>query len=131
MDKATLAQYPIENVLHPDGWDLLSFLLDHRTGLERHTEFKESNEELIRQIADEIGSVSIQEILNWPNVKERVTVYREQEPLFREQIKNNFEINNNLVTVDLRDEPTVYAGNRFIVYAMFPHISISMIIVEG
>lgn len=130
VDKAALAQYPIEDVLQPDGWDLLSFILDHRTGLERHTEFKESNEALIRQIADEIGSVSIQDIFEWPNVKDRVTVYREQEPIFKKQIRDNFEINNNLITVDLRDESTVCAGNRFIVYALFPRVSISMFILK-
>ena len=131
VDKATLAQYSIEDVLHPEGWDLLSFILDHRTGLDRYTDFEVSNEELIRRIADEIGSVSIKDIFEWPIVKERVAIYREQEGLFMEQIKSNSEINNNLVTVDLRNEPIVYAGNRFIVYALFPHISVSMTIVKG
>jgi len=131
VDRAILARYSIEDVLHSEGWDLLSFMLDHRTGLDRHTNFIVSNEDLIRQIAEDIGSVSIRDILEWPIVKERVSIYREQEPLFRDQIKNNSEINNNLVTVDLRNESTVYAGNRFIVYALFPRVSVSMTIVKG
>lgn len=131
VDKATLAQYPIEDVLNPQDWDLISFLLDHRTGLEKYTKFNVTNVTLIRQIADEISTLSIQDMLNWSNVMERVAAYREQEPLYRDQIKEHFEINNNLVTVDLRDEATVYAGNRFIIYAMFPHVSLSMFIVKG
>ncbi|HAV77633.1 MAG TPA: exopolyphosphatase [Anaerolineae bacterium] len=130
VDKTTLANYSLDDILNPNGWDLLNFILDHRTGLDRNTDKNKSIEDLIYRIASTIDSVTIDDVLNWEYVKEKVAEYREQEPLFKEQIKKNFKVINNLISVDLRNETTVYAGNRFIVYAMFPHVQISMIILN-
>jgi nanoRNase/pAp phosphatase (c-di-AMP/oligoRNAs hydrolase) len=38
---------------------------------------------------------------------------------------------NNLVVVDLRNEETIYAGNRFMIYALYPDCNISIHILWG
>jgi nanoRNase/pAp phosphatase (c-di-AMP/oligoRNAs hydrolase) len=64
-------------------------------------------------------------------VKERVDLYFEQEPLFRAQIERCATVHQNLVVLDLRGEETIYAGNRFMVYALFPACNISIHVLWG
>ena len=40
VDKADSAQYSPEDILNPDNWELLSFLMDARTGLGRFRNFR-------------------------------------------------------------------------------------------
>jgi nanoRNase/pAp phosphatase (c-di-AMP/oligoRNAs hydrolase) len=69
---------------------------------------------------------NIDEILQLPDVKERIDIYFEHEPLQREQIKRCATVYNRLVILDFRQEEVIYAGNRFMVYALFPECDISM-----
>ncbi len=41
------------------------------------------------------------------------------------------DVHDNLVVLDLRDESVIYAGNRFVVYAMFPKCDLSMHVMWG
>ena len=68
----------------------------------------------------------IDDILALPDVKERVELYMEHSEKFKEQIQRCSTVHNNLVILDLRDEETIWAGNRFGIYAIFPHCNISM-----
>jgi nanoRNase/pAp phosphatase (c-di-AMP/oligoRNAs hydrolase) len=74
---------------------------------------------------------TIDEILELPDVKERVELYFEQEPLLKEQIKKNATVYDNLVVVDFRDDEVIHAGNRFLKYALFPQCNISIRIMWG
>lgn len=128
VDKADSAQFSIEDVFNPTGWTLLSFLMDARTGLGRFKDFNISNYELMMHLIDYCKHHSIEEILQLPDVKERVDLYFEQEPKFKDQIKRCATVYNNLVVLDLRNEETIYAGNRFMIYALFPcNISIHVL----
>ena len=40
-------------------------------------------------------------------------------------------MHKNLVILDLRHEETIFAGNRFIIYAMFPETNISIHVLWG
>jgi nanoRNase/pAp phosphatase (c-di-AMP/oligoRNAs hydrolase) len=40
-------------------------------------------------------------------------------------------VQRNLVVLDLRGEATIYAGNRFIIYALFPETNISIHVLWG
>ncbi len=51
--------------------------------------------------------------------------------MFREQIARVATVHGNLVVLDLRNEEVIYAGNRFVVYAMFPQCDISMHVMWG
>ncbi len=131
VDKADSAGFSADDVLEPKGWELLSFLMDARTGLGRFREFRVSNYQLMMMLIDCCRDLSIAEILALPDVKERVDLFFAQHELFRAQIQRVAEVHHNLVVLDLRHEATIYAGNRFVVYAMYPQCDISLHVMWG
>ncbi|MFP3154352.1 exopolyphosphatase [Lachnospiraceae bacterium ZAX-1] len=131
VDKADSAQFTMDDILQPTGWVLLSYLMDARTGLGRFRTFRVSNYDLMMQLIDYCLEHSIEEILELPDVKERVDLYLEQQQLFKEQIERVHTINGDVVVLQLRDEDTIYTGNRFLVYAMYPQIKISIHVMWG
>ena len=79
VDKADSAQFTRSDVLDPQGWELLSFLMDARTGLGRFRDFRISNYQLMMQLIDFCREeADIDGILRLPDVKERVDLYRQQ-----------------------------------------------------
>jgi nanoRNase/pAp phosphatase (c-di-AMP/oligoRNAs hydrolase) len=130
-DKADSAQYSLEEVLQPQGWDLIAFITDPRTGLGRFKEFGISNYNLMMEMIGYYESLTLDKILALPSVKERLDLYREHEKLFKEQLQRCGTVHKNLVVLDLRDEAVTYAGNRFMIYALFPHCNISMHVIWG
>ncbi len=126
VDKADSAQFTLEDILHPEGWELLSFLMDARTGLGRFRTFTISNYQLMMELIDECRNHTIDEVLKLPNVEERVKIYFEHQPKFVDQIKRCARVHQNLVVLDLRNEDVIYAGNRFMIYALHPDCNISI-----
>ncbi len=131
VDKADSAAFDAADVLDPKGWALLSFLMDARTGLGRFREFRVSNYQLMMMLIDCCRDLGIDGILALPDVKERVDLFFAQHELFRAQIRRVAEVRGNLVVLDLRDEETIHAGNRFVVYAMYPQCDISLHVMWG
>jgi nanoRNase/pAp phosphatase (c-di-AMP/oligoRNAs hydrolase) len=131
VDKADSAGFSMDDVLNPRGWELLSFLMDARTGLGRFRNFRVSNYQLMMMLIDCCRDMPIEAILALPDVKERVDLFFAQHELFRSQVERVAEVHGKLVVLDLRQEDTIYAGNRFIVYAMFPQCDISMHVMWG
>ena len=131
VDKGDAAQFTKEEILHPSGWVLLHFLMDARTGLGRFKEFRISNYQLMMDLIAYCKQHTIEEILALPDVKERVDLYFEHEERFIDQIKRCATAHRNLVVLDLRDEETIYAGNRFMIYALFPQSNISIHVLWG
>lgn len=126
VDKGDSAQFSKDEVLEPAGWDLLNFLMDARTGLGRFRDFRISNYQLMMNLIDYCRTHTISEILALPDVAERVELYKQQEPLFVEQIKRCSTVHKNLVVLDLQGEDVIHAGNRFVIYALFPECNISI-----
>lgn len=131
VDKADAARFDREEILDPNGWVLLNYLMDARTGLGRFREFRVSNYQLMMQLIDYCRTNSIESILALPDVKERVELYLEHEPKFKDQLKRCSTVHGNLVVLDLRNEETIWAGNRFMIYAMFPQTNISIHVLWG
>lgn len=131
VDQADSAQYAKEEVLQPEDWTLLNFLMDARTGLGRFKDFRISNYNLMMQLIDYCKNHTIAEILALPDVRERVEMYFAQEPEFKDQILRCATVYNNLVVLDLRQETVIHAGNRFMVYALFPQCNISIHMMWG
>ena len=132
VDKADSANFSKEEILSPDGWVLLSFLMDARTGLGRFRDFNISNYQLMMKLIDFCRDHNdISEILALPDVKERVDLYFEHQMKCREQIERCAQVHDNLVVLDLRKEETIWAGNRFVIYALFPQCNISIHILWG
>jgi len=126
VDKGDSAQFNKEECLNPTGWDLLNFLMDARTGLGRFREFRISNYALMMDLIDYCRNHNIEEILALPDVKERVELYFDQDVKFKAQIKRCSTVYNNLVVLDLREEEIIHAGNRFVIYALYPDCNISI-----
>jgi len=126
VDKADNAQYTLDDITDPHGWILLSYIMDARTGLGRFKNFRVSNYDLMMKLIDFCSDHTIDEILQHPDVKERVDLYFEQKDLFAAQIKKVHEIVGDVVVLHLKNEDPVFAGNRFYVYAMYPQAKISV-----
>ncbi len=72
VDKADSALFSAEDITTPDGWILLSFLMDPRTGLGRFRDFRISNYQLMMELIDACLELTVEEILELPDVAERV-----------------------------------------------------------
>ena len=131
VDKVDSGNLTKEEILNPTGWILLGFISDPRTGLGRFREFKISNYQLMEELINHCRHMSIDEILNLSDVKERVELYFEQDKLFKEMVGAHTTIENNVIITDLRDVETIYTGNRFLVYSLFPEQNVSLWIVDG
>ena len=131
VDKADSAQFSREEILNPTGWTLLNFLMDSRTGLGRFREFRISNYELMMKLIDYCRDHSVEQVLALPDVKERVELYQSHRAKFEEQLLRCSRVHDDLVVLDLRDEETIYAGNRFMIYALFPQCRLSMHVMWG
>ncbi|GHV92997.1 exopolyphosphatase [Spirochaetia bacterium] len=131
VDKVDSGNLSADEILDPKGWVLLGFIMDPRTGLGRFRNFTISNYDLMKKLALACSENTIEEILALPDVKERLDVYYEQDALFREMISKHVRIDGNAVVVDLRGVETIYAGNRFLIYTLYPEQNISVWIIDG
>lgn len=131
VDKADAADFTREDILEPQGWDYISFLMDPRTGLGRFREFRISNYQLMMQLIDDITEKTIEEILETPDVAERVELYRAHADAAIDQLGRCATQHGNAVVLDLRDEDPIYATNRFTIYALFPECNISVHVLWG
>jgi nanoRNase/pAp phosphatase (c-di-AMP/oligoRNAs hydrolase) len=131
VDKADSAQYSREDIVEPKDWVLLNYLMDARTGLGRFREFRISNYALMMDLIKYCKSHTIKEILELPDVRERSELYFEHAEKAKEQLKRCSTVYKNLVVLDLRNEETIYATNRFMIYALYPETNISIHVLWG
>ena len=131
VDKVDSGQLSREEILNPSGWILLGFISDPRTGLGRFREFRISNYQLMEELINLFRNMKIEEILDLPDVKERVDMYFDQTEKFKSMVEKHTAIKNNVIITDLRDVDTIYTGNRFMIYSLYPEQNVSMWIVDG
>lgn len=131
VDKGDSADFTLQEVLESKGWVLMNFLMDARTGLGRFHNFRISNYDLMMELIDHCVTMSVDEILALPDVKERVDLYFEQQELFKNQVQKIAKVDGRVVVLDLRNEETIYAGNRFMIYALYPETEISVHVAWG
>ena len=108
VDKVDSGNLTIDEIQNPEGWILVGFLMDPRTGLGRWRNFTISN-----------------------YVKERIDIYFEQAEKFKEMVKANTRVEKDVIISDLRKTDPIYSGNRFMIYSMYPEQNISAWIVSG
>lgn len=131
VDKVDSGNLTIDEIQNPTGWILIGFLMDPRTGLGRWRSFTISNYQLMEKLIDACRTMTAEEILALPDVKERVEVYNEQTEKFMEMVKKYTTTEGNLIISDLRGVDPIYSGNRFLIYSMYPEQNISAWIVSG
>jgi len=131
VDKADSAQFSMQEILDPSGWVLLNYVMDARTGLGRFRDFRISNYDLMMKLIDACIALPVADILRLPDVAERVDLYDAHEHLFQDQIQRCATVHGKLIVLDLRGEETIFAGNRFVIYALFPACNISIHVMWG
>ncbi|UCH80582.1 MAG: exopolyphosphatase [Nitrospiraceae bacterium] len=131
VDKADTGSFTVDEILNPDGWPLLSFIMDARTGLGRYKDYRISNYQLMMDMIDYCRHKSVDQILDIEDVKERKKRYFEQDRLFKEMVKSRASVRGNVLVLDLREQEEIYTGNRFILYCLYPEQNISIQVMWG
>lgn len=131
VDKVDSGNLTIDEIQNPTGWILIGFLMDPRTGLGRWRNFTISNYQLMEKLIDACRTMTTEEILALPDVRERIEVYFEQTAKFKEMVAKYTTVDGNLIISDLRGVDPIYSGNRFMIYSMYPEQNISAWIVSG
>ncbi len=130
-DKVDSGNLDIDDIKNPKDGVLLGFIMDPRTGLGRFREFTVSNYDLMAKLLDFCSTKSVHEILQLPDVQERIQVYNEQTVLFTKMLKEKSRVDGNVLITDLRNVEIINAGNRFLIYSLFPEANVSIWIVDG
>lgn len=126
VDKADSAEYTIEDILTPDGWTLINFVLDPRTGLDDFQSFTLSRDEFMAELIQFCRRNPVEEILAHPDVTDRITAYQFNNEFAELQIERCAAVHGKTVYVDFRKEEKRFPGNRFMVYGLFPTCDISV-----
>jgi hypothetical protein len=118
-DRLDAAMLTPDDVDDPRDYILLGYTLDSRTGLG-------SFEDYFRRLVELMKTMSIEEVLAVPEVRERVErIRREQDECKSLLARSSFQLSNVVVT-DLREVDRLPAGNRFLVYSLFPDANVSL-----
>ncbi|BDQ36132.1 exopolyphosphatase [Pseudodesulfovibrio nedwellii] len=131
VDKVDSANLTAKEITSPTGWILLGFVMDPRTGLGRYRDYRISNYQLMLDMIEYCRSMTAEEIMKQPDVKERIDKYFADEPKFVQMLKNNSSIHDNAVVLDLRDQEPIYCGNRFMIYTLFDQCNVSIRVIWG
>jgi hypothetical protein len=131
VDKSDSANLSHDDVVKPGGWILLSYVMDPRTGLAYHRNYRISNRDLMMKMVEWIPAKPVDEILAEPDVKERVDRYYEGQEEFRKVTQKHSRVDGNVIITDLRGLESMPTGNRFLVYTMFPEQNIQVRIFDG
>ncbi len=131
VDKSDSGDLTIDEIQNPQGWILLSFIMDPRTGLGRYRDYRISNYNLMEQLLEFCRTMTIDEIMANPDVAERVKKYKSHKPKYEKQLKKYSKVHKNCLVIDLRSLERPYTGNRFLEYALFPEQNISIRAMRG
>jgi nanoRNase/pAp phosphatase (c-di-AMP/oligoRNAs hydrolase) len=118
-DRLDAAQLTPDDVENPGEYILLGYTIDSRTGLG-------SFDDYFAKLVGWLKTMSIEEVLAQPEVKERVDRIRSESAEFKSLLTRNSFVVNNVVVTDLREIQRLPAGNRFLVYTLFPNANVSL-----
>jgi hypothetical protein len=124
-DKLDAAQLSETDVTAPADWILLGYTLDPRTGL--GPEFQK----YFRWLVEYCKEVPVAKILEHPEVKKRADRVRSEIAEYRTFLQAQARCEGTVIVTDLRSAPKAPAGNRFLVYTMFPAGNVEMRIFKG
>lgn len=131
VDKCDSANFSAEEIERPDGWILLSFIMDPRTGLGRFNDYRISNYRLMEDLIRYCRSCSVEDILANPDVRQRVNRYFQQQEAYTQMLKENAEVEGSVLVINLLNVDPIPAGNRFKEYVLFPRQQTAMRIIWG
>jgi len=119
-DRLDSANLTPEDVTNPGGYILLGYTIDNRSGL--GADFRA----YFMKLLECLKTMPIEKVLEQPEVKERVERMRAEEAAFRKVLEETSRMEGNVVVTDLRNVEHIPAGNRFLVYTMFPEANVSL-----
>ena len=117
LDSANLAP---ADVLDPQSYIKLGFTIDGRTGLGTFERYFLHLVELLR------AETPISAILDDPGVKKRCDLLESESERFCQDLRSHSRVDGNVVVTDFRGLDHTPIGNRFLVYALFPEINVSV-----
>lgn len=116
LDAALLTRH---DVLEPSGYILFGYTLDGRTGLG-------SYEDYFKKCVAWVKDLPIEQVLEKPEVAHLVKRLREETDAFLHTMKAVSELRENVIYTDLRPLDEIPAGNRFLIYTLFPEANVSL-----
>ena len=131
VDKVDSGQLSESDILNPEGWVMLGFIMDPRTGLGRYRDYRVSNYKLMEHMVEYCRSMDVHEILELHDVKERLEIYNKNIEPFKQMLRDNTKVHDKLLVTDLRNQSMIYPGNRFMIYTLYPQCNLSMQIMWG
>ena len=130
-DKCDSADFTIDDIVSPQDWVMLSFIMDSRTGFGRYRCFRIANYQLMDDLIEYLQNMSIEEIMRLEDIQERVSLYKSHEREFFNMIVNNSHVVEDVLITDLRNIEETFVGNRHVPYALYPETNISIRILDG
>lgn len=130
-DKVDSADLTKEEIEKPEGWILLAYIADSRSGLGYYHDFTISNYNLMMKLMDLLENKKIEEILEDKDVKERIKRFLSDQPKFEKLLKEKSWMDGPCVISDFRNNVEIHSGNRFLIYSLFPESNISVRIIDG
>lgn len=133
VDRSDSARLTMDEVTNPGGWILLSYVMDPRTGLAYHRDYRIPNRELMSKMIELIAQHpdDPETVLADVDVKERVARYFSQQEEFTRIMRERSHVDGNVIITDLRGTGEPPSGNRFLIYTMFPEANIQVRIFDG
>ncbi len=121
LDSANLTR---DDIVDPQGWILIGYTIDPRTGLGAFKDY-------FRYVMELAKTKSADEILADPRVKEHVDKMRAENEAFKSHLLEASKRDGNVVITDVRGLKNLPSGNRFLIYDLFPEADVSVRIADG
>ncbi|MBV8489085.1 MAG: exopolyphosphatase [Candidatus Eremiobacteraeota bacterium] len=123
-DKLDSAQLDRDDVVNPQGWVLVGYTLDPRSGLGAFKEY-------FRHLMGLARSKPIGEILEDPEVKAHVARLKRENEDFKRHLVERSREDGNVVITDVRGMRSTPSGNRFLIYDLYPNANVSVRVADG
>jgi oligoribonuclease NrnB/cAMP/cGMP phosphodiesterase (DHH superfamily) len=123
-DKLDSAQLDREDIVDPQGWILVGYTLDPRSGLGAFKEY-------FRHLMTLATSQPVEEILQDPEVKAHVSRLRRETEDFKRHLLEKSRVDGNVVITDVRGKRNIPSGNRFLVFDLFPDANVWVRVADG
>ncbi len=123
-DKLDAARLSREDIVDPQGWILVAYTLDRRSGLGPFREY-------FRHLMILAREKTVEHILDDAEVRSRVERLKREEAAFREHLLASSRQDGNVVINDVRGMRELPSGNRFLIYDLFPDANVSIRVADG
>ena len=119
-DRFDSADLDLDDILDPQGYILLGFTLDSRSGLGRNAEYFMTVRELLAK------RTAISQVLEHPEVEDRCRRLAAEDTDLHAALEAHSHVEGDVLITDFRGLDRVPVGNRFLVFALFPQVNVAM-----